>query len=131
MKYFIIILLVVLSFQCTTNNEKNDLENPLELGTNFLRLILNGDFEKANQFLYLDSNSSAYINKTKLEYSQKNREERKLGKMASIIVDEFKENSQDTNTLFFHTSLVDNKDSLLLIKSNTIWKIKLFNKTIF
>lgn len=129
--YFKRMRIVLLSFilSCSEETIKIDHTNSLEVGNAFIKSSLNGDFKNISQFYIQNKNSDAYLQLINLNYANKNREERKLLRTASVIIDEFNTTKNDTNILYFHTSLDSTKKEIYLIKENMNWKILIKSNT--
>ena len=116
-------------FSCSDQTIKTDFTNSLEVGNTFIKATLNGDFKNINQLYIPNKNSDTYLKLINLNYSNKNREERKLLRTSSIVIDEFNTTKVDTNILYFHTSLDSTKKTIYLIKENNNWKILINTNT--
>ncbi len=122
------LILPVLVFSvlaCNNQAGYKKAEDAQDAAREFIRASLDGDYDKANFYLYADSTNQFLLERWKKNYTQLTLEERQLYKQANIIVlDNHAENDSVTKFRYLNTYKKDTT-TIKILKLNGEWLVDL------
>ncbi len=123
MKQTVITLLLSISiFSCNNDNQKRP-NTALDTGREFIRTTLDGDFKKAETFLYKDSVNVELFQAYERSYETMSGEKKAGYKSADIIVNSFDDENDSINIIDYSNSYMKQPTKLKLVKKENTWSI--------
>lgn len=117
------ILLFSFLLSCSTPEGFKEPEDPLDAGREFLRSVLDGDYEKANLYLLNDPEDLELFKRYQSYMKKSPRAELLQLKSASIVINKV-ETLNDTVTLINYSNSYTMKPTdLKIIKQGKTWKV--------
>jgi Domain of unknown function (DUF4878) len=127
MKKIIVMLLMAVAASCNNQDNFKKAEDAQEAAQEFIRASLDGNYDKANFYLYKDSAevNTMMLKKWKSDYDNLSQEEKVGKKEANIIViTTEKVNDSILNYVYSNTFKKDTT-SLKIVRSNGEWLVDL------
>jgi hypothetical protein len=131
MKSSIIASLFLFLFLASCGSNDNDSanqpasENEDDAARNFIRSVLDQDFEKARTMILSDSVNNQYLDVTERIYKNMNREQKNNYKNASIQKYETRIENDSTMIVYYSNSFEKKDDSIKLVKQGNQWLVDL------
>ena len=118
--------LLLLLAACKDEHSFKKAEDPQDAGREFIRAALDGNYEKASFYLYVDSTNRMLFNKWKKDYDHMDHEERKKYANADILPINIKD-VNDSTTSYTYTNSYKKEDTttILVMKVNGEWLVDL------
>ena len=122
-KIFTILLLIVVVFSCKQPEGFHEAEDPIDAGREFLRAVLDGDFEKASLYLSDNSEDKDLFERYK-QYMKNQPQKEKLNlKSASIIINNVQNVNDSTTLINYSNSHTMKPTDLKVVLSEKKWRI--------
>lgn len=110
-------------FSCNTPEGFKEPEDPLDAGREFVRAVLDGDYEKANLYLLNDPEDQE-LYKRYQSYMKKTPKTEKLQlKSSSIVINKVETLSDSVTIINYSNSYTMKPTDLKVVKVGTSWKI--------
>jgi len=122
--------IILLLTACSNNNESSKTELPTsenedDAARNFIRSVLDQDFEKARTMIIQDSLNNQFLDITERSFKKMDKQKRNDYKKASIQ-NYTTRPVNDSVTIAYYTNSFRNKpDSIKLVKKNGQWLVDL------
>jgi hypothetical protein len=126
-----IILTVLLSsyifISCNNATTNTAPTTDVEVGTTFIRHLLNGELDKAESYIIKDSANQTLFATYKRMMEKLPPQEKESYKKANILVDSVKKEAGDTTAIFYYANSYkkDVKQQLKLVWAQNTWKVDL------
>lgn len=123
---FLFLIPFLFGVSCTSSHQPVPAENATDAGREFVRAILDGNFDRASFYLLPDSTNQLLFNQQKENYIKLKEEEKRSNKEASIrpvgIVQQ-----DDSTTIFryYHSANTSDTTPLRIVKKNGQWLVDL------
>lgn len=116
-------LLLIVFTACKEPEGFKQPEDPLDAGREFIRAVLDGDFEKAS--LYIDDNEEdrEIFERYEVYMKKQPKPERLQLKSASIIINEVEKLNDSITIINFSNSYSNKPTDLKVLKHGTTWKV--------
>lgn len=122
--YRILSLFAVLLFaSCQEPEGFTDPEDPLDAGREFVRAVLDGDFEKASIYVSDNEEDKEIFERYENYMKKQPRSERLNLKSASIIVNKVEKLNDSVTIINFSNSHTMKPTDLKVIKQDNSWKV--------
>jgi hypothetical protein len=122
-KNFSLILLFFLAFSCKQPEGFHEAEDPIDAGREFLRAVLDGNFEKATLYVSDNPEDKELFERYKLYMKNQPQKEKLNLKSASIIINNI-QNLNDSITLINYSNSHTMKPTdLKVVLSEKKWRI--------
>jgi hypothetical protein len=125
-KYFKFILgncLLILFFACNTPEGFKEPEDPLDAGREFVRAVLDGDYEKANLYLLNDAEDQELFKRYQTYMKKSPKKELLQLKSSSIVINKVEALSDSITLINFSNSYTMKPTDLKVIKEGKTWKV--------
>lgn len=110
-------------FSCNTPEGFKEPEDPLDAGREFVRAVLDGDYEKANLYLLNDPEDQE-LYKRYQSYMKKTPKTEKLQlKSSSIVINKVETLSDSVTIINYSNSYTMKPTDLKVVKVGTSWKV--------
>lgn len=110
-------------FSCNTPEGFKEPEDPLDAGREFVRSVLDGDYEKANLYLLNDPEDQE-LYKRYQSYMKKTPKTEKLQlKSSSIVINKVETLSDSVTIINYSNSYTMKPTDLKVVKVGTSWKV--------
>ena len=124
----IFICFTILFFACTNKQtEYQNAENALDAGREYIQSCLQGDFSKAKFYLFPNEKNIRMLKEIEEVYRQKDKEGRQQLRLASININEVKENGQTTSSIMYSNSFDKIPHTIYVLKQNNRWLVDISN----
>jgi hypothetical protein len=122
-KTFAYLILIFALISCNEPEGFKEAEDPLDAGREFIRAVLNGDYEKAS--LYIDENEEdkELFNRYQQYMKKQPQKERLQLKSSSIIINKIEKLGDTASIINFSNSYTMKPMDLKIIQSNKKWKV--------
>ncbi|HVW62599.1 MAG TPA: hypothetical protein VHC48_21260 [Puia sp.] len=118
-------LTTLLLAACSGSHTYKKAEDAQDAGREFIRASLDGDYDKANFYLYADSTNQMLLDKWKKDYDGLSHEEQKKYKDADIrVINLATVNDSVTSYTYANTYKLDTT-TLKVIRVNGNWQVDL------
>lgn len=117
------LLLVGFLFSCSTPEGFKEPEDPLDAGREFLRSVLDGDYEKANLYLLNDPEDQELFKRYQSYMKKSPRNELLQLKSASIVINKVETLSDSVTLINYSNSYTMKPTDLKIIRQGTSWKV--------
>ena len=125
-KLFISFLFLLFFGACTSGDKTAASENPDDAARNFIRSVLDADFDAARNFIIADSTNDAYLQITQRNFVERMNRADKMGyKGASIQIHEIKNLDDSTSVVLYSNSYKKQRDSLKVVRVSGAWLVDL------
>ena len=121
-----------LQFFCACNNEKErsnnatTSENDVDAARNFIRSALDGDYQKARNFIIADSMNNEYLDVAERNYQSRMSAEDKRGyRESSINIHSINQLNDSTSVIHYSNSYKKKEDSVKVLHTNGQWLVDL------
>ncbi|MFZ9687375.1 MAG: hypothetical protein ACO3AW_05360 [Chitinophagaceae bacterium] len=122
--YRILTLFAVLLFaSCQEPEGFTDPEDPLDAGREFVRAVLDGDFEKASIYVSDNEEDKEIFERYENYMKKQPRSERLNLKSASIIVNKVEKLNDSVTIINFSNSHTMKPTDLKVVKQDNSWKV--------
>ncbi|MEI6946501.1 hypothetical protein V9K67_04815 [Paraflavisolibacter sp. H34] len=132
MKGKIFLSFLFLQFFCACNNEPDrsnttaTSENDVDAARNFIRLALDGRYDKARDLVISDSANTQYINLLERIYRERMDPETKRGyRNASINIFSVNQLNDSISVISYSNSFKKRTDSVKVVRQDGAWKVDL------
>lgn len=123
---FIGFLFLQFFLACTNHNAGPASENDEDAARNFIRSVLDAEFDKAKTFIVPDSTNNEYLSITKRNFAERMSRADKMGyKAASIQIHEVKKVNDSTSVVLYSNSFKKQRDSVKVVLHNNAWLVDL------
>ena len=124
-RIFVPALTTLLLAACGGSQAYKKAEDAQDAGREFIRASLDGDYDKANFYLYADSTNQMLLDKWKKDYDRMNHEEQKKYRDADIRVINLQTvNDSVTSYTYANTYKLDTT-TIKVIRVNGDWQVDL------
>lgn len=125
MKYLLIILVSLLQFSCTNEEDQYHVpENALDAGREFIQQSLKGKFKTAEMYMLQDEENKYWLSKWSQEFSKTSEQEKATYNKASINIAEIKDVVPDSITIInYSNSYKKVPQKIKVVKYKGEWKI--------
>jgi hypothetical protein len=123
LKFFLGITLLSLLFACSTPEGFKEPEDPLDAGREFVRAVLDGDYEKANLYLLKDPEDQELFNRYQTYMKKSPRKELLQLKSSSIVINKVETLSDSVTLINYSNSYTMKPTDLKVIKDGKSWKV--------
>jgi Domain of unknown function (DUF4878) len=127
MKKIILLLLIATASACASETSYTKAEDAQEAAREFIRSSLDGNYDRANFYLYKDSAgvNEMLLNKWKTDYSRWSQEDKVGHKEANIIVITTEKINDSSLNYVFSNSYKKDTTTIKVIKEKGEWLIDL------
>ena len=124
-KIFIVISGCLLFFFSSCNQPEGfvEPEDPLDAGREFVRAVLNGDFEKASLYVCDNEEDKEIFERYEVYMKKQPRTERLNLKSASIIINKVEKLNDSVTIINFSNSHTMKPTDLKILKQDKAWKV--------
>ncbi len=123
LKHIVVLFIVAIIFGCNQKDKPVSLNDPLETGREFIDASLKGNYDRAQQYMLIDSTNKKYLESLKDFYKKMSPAEKDGYKNANIIINP-SESVTDSTTIINYTNTYKNKPSKIrIIKINNEWRV--------
>lgn len=114
-----------LLFSCSNNdNNNNASENDVDAARNFIRSALDGNYQKARDYMLQDSLNNQLISTFDDNYRlHMDREEKRAYREASIRISDMRKINDSTTVVTYSNSYKNKPDSLKVIRHKGNWLV--------
>ena len=123
LKFFLGLTLLSLLFACSTPEGFKEPEDPLDAGREFVRAVLDGDYEKANLYLLKDPEDQELFNRYQTYMKKSPRKELLQLKSSSIVINKVETLSDSVTLINYSNSYTMKPTDLKVIKDGKSWKV--------
>ncbi len=122
-KLFLVSFIIILFGGCNQSEKPVSLNDPLETGREFIDASLKGNYDRAQQYMLVDSTNKRYLESLKDFYKKMSPAEKDGYKNANIIINP-SEAVTDSTTIINYTNTYKNKPSKIkVIRINKEWRV--------
>jgi hypothetical protein len=123
LQFFLGICLLSLLLACNTPEGFKEPEDPLDAGREFVRAVLDGDYEKANLYLLKDPEDQELFKRYQSYMKKTSRNELLQLKSASIVINKVESLSDSVTLINYSNSYTMKPTDLKVIKEGKSWKV--------
>lgn len=123
LQLFLSVFLFSLLFSCNTPEGFKEPEDPLDAGREFVRAVLDGDYEKANLYLMKDPEDQELFKRYQSYMKKTPRKELLQLKSASIVINKVEPLSDSVTLINYSNSYTMKPTDLKVIKEGNAWKV--------
>lgn len=124
MKKVLTYLIVLLAFfACNEPEGYKEAEDSLDAGREFIRAVLNGDYEKAALYINENEEDKELFNRYQQYMKKQPQKERLQLKSSSIIINKIEKLSDSVSILNFSNSHTMKPMEIKIIQSNKKWRV--------
>jgi hypothetical protein len=117
------LFLVGILFSCSTPEGFKEPEDPLDAGREFLRSVLDGDYEKANLYLLNDPEDQELFKRYQSYMKKSPKKELLQLKSASIVINKVETLSDSVTLINYSNSYTMKPTDLKIVKQGSSWKV--------
>jgi hypothetical protein len=121
--FLLVAMLMGFLFSCNTPEGFNEPEDPLDAGREFLRSVLDGDYEKAALYLSPDAEDQELFNRYQSYMKKRPRKEMLNLKSASIIINKVEPLSDSVTIINYSNSHSMKPTELKVVRAGKTWKV--------
>lgn len=110
-------------FACNEPEGFKSPEDPLDAGREFVRAVLDGNYEKANLYLLNDQEDIELFGRYQAYMKKQPKKEKLQLKSASIIINKVENQNDTVSIISFSNSYSMKPMDLKVVKSEKSWKI--------
>jgi Domain of unknown function (DUF4878) len=126
MKYKILLpVFLFAALACNNNDSYKNAEDAQDAARQFIRASLDGDYNKANFYLYADSTNKFLIERWKRNYINLSEEERQKYKDANIIVLNMDAENDSVTRFRYLNSYKKDTTTIKILRINGEWLVDL------
>lgn len=118
-----LILLLTTFYSCTQPEGFKEPEDSIDAGREFVRAVLDGDYEKANLYILENEEDKALFDRYKTYTKKQPRKEKLQLKSASIIINKVEKINDSTTIINFSNSYSMTPMDLKVMLSNKKWRV--------
>ncbi len=118
---FVLVSLLALITSC--NSKKENPSTALDVGREFIRASLDGDFKDAQQFLKQDEANKEFFESYKAYYKRLTPEDKKKYKEASYEINNLLDLNDSTVIINYSNTYMKKPMEIKVIKSNNNWSV--------
>lgn len=123
MRLFVSILLLALAVSCKENKETT-ANTSLDVGRNFIRASLDGNFTEAEKYLSADLKNAEYFNSFKTFYDKMPAEQKEGYRKSTYEINKIEDIVEDSVTIInYSTSYMHKPTEIKLIRENNKWAV--------
>jgi hypothetical protein len=124
MKYSIFFTLFIIALLACNDNTEKRPNTSMDVGRDFIRTTLDGDFKKAETLLLKDSLNLEMFDKYEKFYSTSLSREVKQGyKNAAYNINKFDEVNDSTAIINYSNTYMNKPTKIKLVKKNKLWSV--------
>ncbi len=116
---------MILAIACNNNQSYKKAEDAQEAAREFIKASLDGDYNKADFYLYADSTNKFLLEKWKRNYTHLTEEERQKYKDASIIVINSNAENDSVTEFKYLNSYKKDTTTIKILRVNGEWLVDL------
>jgi hypothetical protein len=117
-------LIIVVSFSCNEQEENKRPTNAMDVGREFIRTTLDGDFKKAEELLLKDSLNLEMFDKYEKFYANKLTSEVKQGyKKASYNINKLEDVNDSTVIINYSNTYMNKPTNIRIVKRDKLWSV--------
>lgn len=124
-KIYLLLLLIGAFWGCSTPEGFKSPEDPLDAGREFIRALLDGDYEKGSLYVLNDPEDQEIFKRYEKYMKKQPRNELLNLKSASIIINKIESQGDSISIINFSNSHSMKPMDLKVVKANGEWKIDL------
>lgn len=117
------LFLVGFLFSCSTPEGFKEPEDPLDAGREFLRSVLDGDYEKANLYLLNDPEDQELFKRYQSYMKKSPKKELLQLKSASIVINKVETLSDSVTLINYSNSYTMKPTDLKIVRQGSSWKV--------
>jgi hypothetical protein len=126
MKYKILLpVLLITVFACNNNASYKKAEDAQDAAREFIHASLDGDYDKANFYLYPDSTNKFLLERWKRNYTTVSEEERQKYKGADIVVLNINAENDSVSKFRYFNSYKKDTTTIKILRINGEWLVDL------
>ena len=119
-RLFLIVFLIFSS--CNSKTEKRP-DTAMEIGREFIKLSMVGDFKMAETLIYQDAENLSLFNAFKTFYIRMPEDKKQKYQKATYEINEFKEPNDSTTIINYSNDYMKKPMELKLIRVNKVWYV--------
>lgn len=118
-----LLLSITVLFSCKTPEGFKEPEDPLDAGREFVRAVLDGDYEKANLYLLNDPEDQELYKRYQSYMKKTPKKEMLQLKSSSIVINKVETISDSVTIINYSNSYTMKPTDLKVIKVGNSWKV--------
>lgn len=122
-KLIFFILLVTCIFSCNTPEGFKEPEDPIDAGREFVRAVLDGDYEKANLYLLKDPEDQELFKRYQSYMKKTPKNEMLQLKSSSIVINKVETVSDSVTLINYSNSYTMKPTDLKIVRQDKSWKV--------
>lgn len=122
-KWISMLFITAIAFACNGPEGFKPPEDPLDAGREFVRAVLDGNYEKANLYLLNDEEDVELFGRYQAYMKKQPKKERLQLQSASIIINKVENQSDSISIISFSNSHTMKPMDLKVIKTDKTWKV--------
>ena len=122
-RWFFYLLITGLVFSCNEPEGFKMPEDPLDAGREFVRAVLDGNYEKANLYLLNDPEDIELFGRYQTYMKKQPQKEKLQLKSASIIINKVENQNDSISIISFSNSHSMKPMDLKVVRSEKTWKV--------
>ncbi len=124
-KTLIVPILLISLAACNNGETFKKAEDAQDAGREFIRASLDGNYEKAQFYLFADSTNQLLLNKWKKDYDQLDPESRKKYKDADILPISVQTQNDSVTSYTYANSYKKDTTTIRIVRINKEWLVDL------
>lgn len=120
---FLGLCLISLFFACNSPEGFKEPEDPLDAGREFVRAVLDGNYEKANLYLLKDAEDQELFNRYQTYMKKTPSKELLQLKSSSIVINKVEALSDSVTLINYSNSYTMKPTDLKVIREGKSWKV--------
>lgn len=121
--FFLFMLSLAVFFSCNTPEGFKEPEDPLDAGREFVRAVLDGDYEKANLYLLNDPEDQELYKRYQSYMKKTPKKEMLQLKSSSIVINKVETLSDSVTIINYSNSYTMKPTDLKIVKVGNSWKV--------
>jgi len=124
--WFLISFLLFIFSSCGSNDEtpqETVSENDIDAARNFIQSSLNGEYNKARNYMLKDSANLQYFDAYERNFTRLTGEERRDYREATINIHDVKAVADSVSIIIFSNSYKKDRDTLKVVKMDDQWVV--------
>lgn len=122
-KWMTLLLFTAVAFSCNEPEGFKLPEDPLDAGREFVRAVLDGNYERANLYLLKDQEDIELFGRYQTYMKKQPQKEKLQLKSASIIINKVENQNDSVSIISFSNSYSMKPMDLKVIRSEKSWKV--------